>query len=81
MSTHLIVLSKSYPMNTNMKGFRWFSKIFAIIVLQRKVASALEGLNKALGRFFSNTLSIFNIESSEREGMRSQLQCLRPLSH
>ena len=28
MGTHLIVLGKSYPMNTNMIGFRWFSKIF-----------------------------------------------------
>ena len=28
MGTHLRVLSESYPMNTNMTGFRWFSKIF-----------------------------------------------------
>ena len=28
MGTHLRVLSDSYPMNTNMTGFRWFSKIF-----------------------------------------------------
>ena len=27
MGTHLRVLSKSYPMNSNMAGFRWFSKI------------------------------------------------------
>ena len=32
-------------MNTNMTGFRWFSKSFASsIVLETKVASALEGL-------------------------------------
>ena len=30
MGTHLRVLSESFPMNTNMTGFRWFSKIFAI---------------------------------------------------
>ena len=29
MGTHLRVLSESYPMNTNMTGFKWFSKIFA----------------------------------------------------
>ena len=26
MGTHLRVLSASYPMNTNMTGFRWFQK-------------------------------------------------------
>ena len=38
MGTHLRVLSESFPMNTNMTGFRSFSIFFA------KVASALEGL-------------------------------------
>ena len=33
MGTHLTVLSESFPMNTNMTGFRWFSKIFAICPL------------------------------------------------
>ena len=33
MGTHLRVLSKSYPMNTNMTGFRWFSKMFASLNL------------------------------------------------
>ena len=42
MGTHLRVLSKSYPMNTNMTGFRWLSKI---CILWTKVASALEGLS------------------------------------
>ena len=26
MGTHMRVLMESYPMNTNMTGFRWFSK-------------------------------------------------------
>ena len=39
--THMVVLSESFLMSTNMTGFRWFSKIFAILCL----ASALEGLN------------------------------------
>ena len=39
MGTHLNVLSKSYPMNTNMTGLRWFSKSFAFLhVLCMKVA-------------------------------------------
>ena len=36
MGTHLRVLSESYPMNTNMTGFRWFSKIFAFLSFGRK---------------------------------------------
>ena len=45
MGTHLIELSESYLMNTNMTGFRYFSKNLCIIVLWMKVASALEGLS------------------------------------
>ena len=36
MCTHLRVLSESYPMNTNMTGFRWFSKLFASLCFGRK---------------------------------------------
>ena len=36
MGTHLRVLSKSYPMNTNMTGFRWFSKIFVSLCFGQK---------------------------------------------
>ena len=41
--THLRVLSKSFPMNTNMIGFRWFPSL-CILVLLIKEAVALEGL-------------------------------------
>ena len=44
MGTHLRVLSKSYPMNTNKTGFKWFSKYLCVLVLETKVASAMEGL-------------------------------------
>ena len=44
MGTHLKVLSESYLMDTNMTGFRRFSKKNCILVLWTKVASALEGL-------------------------------------
>ena len=47
MGTYMKVISESFPMNTNMTGFRWISKIFAkvcVLVLWTKVASALEGL-------------------------------------
>ena len=40
VGTHLRVLSESFPMNTNMAGFRWFSKI--ILSLWTYVALALE---------------------------------------
>ena len=33
MGTHLRVLSDSYPMDTNMTGFRCFSKIFKSLYL------------------------------------------------
>ena len=39
MGTHLKVLSESYPVNTNLTGFRRFSNF----VLWTKLASALEG--------------------------------------
>ena len=45
MGTHLRVLLKSYPMNTNMTGFRCFSKLFTWLAVHwMKVASALGGL-------------------------------------
>ena len=40
MGAHLIVLSKSYPMNNNMAGFVFKN----LSVLLRQVASALDGL-------------------------------------
>ena len=46
MVTHLRVLSESYPMNTNMIRFRWFSNNLCILVLWTKVAPALEMLTK-----------------------------------
>ena len=36
MGTHLRALNKSFPMNTNMTGIRWFSKIFASMCFGRK---------------------------------------------
>ena len=49
MGTYLRVLNESFPMNTNMTGFRWFSKNLCIFVLWTKVAIALEGLNNEAG--------------------------------
>ena len=42
MGTHLRVFNMSYPMNTNKRGFRWFSKIFMSLCFG--VVSTLEGL-------------------------------------
>ena len=38
MGTHLKVLIKSFPMSTNMTGFRWFSKKFCNFVLWTVIA-------------------------------------------
>ena len=52
MCTHLRELSKSFPMNINMTGFRWFWKIFASLCICTKVvASALEGLTWEMMRY------------------------------
>ena len=37
--TYFIVLSKSCAMNTNMAEFRWFSKIFASVFLDKRCLS------------------------------------------
>ena len=43
MGTYQRVLNDSYPMNTNMTGFRFvFSKKLCLLVLWIKVASALD---------------------------------------
>ena len=39
MGTHWRVLSESYPMNTNMTGFRWFIKIFVFLCLDESSLS------------------------------------------
>ena len=39
------VINESYPMNTNMTGFRWFSKTIWVLALWTKVASELKGLS------------------------------------
>ena len=45
MGTHLKVLCKTFSINTNMTGFKCFSKTFASLCFGWKLASALEGLN------------------------------------
>ena len=47
MGTHLIELSKIFPMKTNMAGFKRFSKFLCLWSLL-KVASALKGLRVPL---------------------------------
>ena len=49
MGTHLRTRIKSYPMNTNMTGSRWFSKKYLHSwAFDKSIALALEGLNKQL---------------------------------
>ena len=58
MGAHLRVLSRNFPMNTNMTGFRWISDL-CVCVLCKKLALAMEGLTKR-----NLTKSIFIIEKS-----------------
>ena len=41
MGSHLKILCESYPLNTNMTGFRWFSKIFASLCFGRKCSLSI----------------------------------------
>ena len=53
MGTHLRAISESYPMNTNMTGFR--SLRICVPVLRMKVVSALEGLTQQIQSNLNNT--------------------------
>ena len=65
MGSHLWVLSEGYPMNTNMTGFRWFSKIFVSLwALWTKVTSVLQGLIWHLLHFPLSQYSTTIIEES-----------------
>ena len=46
MGTTLRVLDESYPMNTNIKGFRCLFNNRCVLVLWTKVAAALHGLRQ-----------------------------------
>ena len=48
MGTHLIVLNESFPMNTNMAGFRWYSKIFASLCLGES-SHSIGRVNQVIG--------------------------------
>ena len=69
MGTHLRVLSESFPMNTNMTGFRWFLKIFASLCFVRKYPQHWKGFNSAKyfvenyskQQFFYSNLSIISV--------------------
>ena len=43
MGTHLIVLSESFPMNTNKTGLRWFSSFLAFLFIRRKLLPHQKG--------------------------------------
>ena len=55
MSTHLRVLDDSYPMNTNMTGFRWFLKILAFFWMK----VALKGLTHSCLGFLTNVVQTY----------------------
>ena len=60
MGTHLRVLRESYPMSTNMTGFRWFFQNLCVLALWPKVALALEGLTiNAIFKILSDPYGCF----------------------
>ena len=65
MSMYLRVLGKSYPMNTNMTGFKWFSKIIAS-AMPLFNASALEGLSN-LNTAYVNRYMILYLRQLSRK--------------
>ena len=68
MSINLTVLSKSYPMSTNMTGFRCFS----VFMFRTNVASALDGLT-------NSTFYIFKILTLSDMNVRFNLYPLMPV--
>ena len=54
MGTHLRAISKSYPMNTNMKGLRYLSRIVAFLCFSRKQHQNWRGLIVFRMNDFSN---------------------------
>ena len=48
MGAHLRLLSESYLLKTNMRGYKWFSKIVAFLCLGQEEALALEGLTSKI---------------------------------
>ena len=49
MGTHLRVLNESYLTNTNMAGFRWFSKIVASLFFGRESSLSIGRVNSEYG--------------------------------
>ena len=56
MGTHMRVLSESFPINTNMTGFRWFSKFFASLYLGQKKPQHWTGYGVHGSNIASNAL-------------------------
>ena len=59
MGTHLRVLGESFPMNTNMTGFRWFSKILSSLCFGWKKPEHWKSVTLQLfGHFFPHFFTI-----------------------
>ena len=72
MGSHLRVLSMRYPMNTNMTGFRCFSKIFVFLCFGQKLLQHWMGQVKKILKLL---LSIQDISIYHRPCTRSR--CVR----
>ena len=59
MGTHLREISGSYPKNTNITGFRWFSKLFASLCAFDKSSLSIGNVNPFMpivSKVLKNTL-------------------------
>ena len=81
IGTHLRVLGESYPMNTNMTGFKWFSKSLCHCVLDESSLS----MGRVFEKIFENHLNpVMNVgihwiafgEYSQMPGFQSFLRFL-----
>ena len=56
LGTHMRVLGESYLVNTNMTGFKWFTKIFALLCFWGKYKLSIGRVKVFFQNFFFNYL-------------------------
>ena len=64
MGTHLRELRESYPMNTNMTGFRWFLCVFAFLYFGQMYTQHMKGYNN----IFVQSHGYFGFQALETDG-------------
>ena len=69
MGTYMLVLHKSFQMNTNMTGFGWFSKFFEFLCLRRMWSQHWKGYTYLvkIKRFQGTTVTAFPVQWRAKE--------------